>query len=734
MKKIMIFAALAAALTLSSCSKEESRNDVTGELRTVNFTTSTSNTKTIFGDKVSNNYPILWQAGDKVCPSLNFSSPTDATDIPITPVNGGTGASFSGEFPDAATYQFFFVSPAAAFKTLSKADNYIGVEFPGGQTPTATSPDPVAQVLFANTGELTEIPNPVNLTFKHLSAYLHLNIINVNLGGATVQAVNITNEASPIAGRFRYYLDTDAFTAYSPVNTIAITTSSLTDIWCGLAPVDLSSGELTIVVSTDQGTFTKVVHMPASAKLTPGKIAKFTVDMDGVAIVSPVVYTAVTSASQLNYGDKVIIATADPDLAYAMSTSQNTNNRAAAGVTKTADELTNPTDAVEIFKLEEGIIPGHYAFKTTIGTGDNDGYLYAANPEASGSNLLKTKAAVDNSASWDISIGDVTVSETTWENAAIIFADIPSTGRGLIRFNKDDKLYSAYLSTSSQQAVKIYRLTGAASPHFNATLPNGSDITAAAQEVKVYVYGNVAWTAAATGEGASLDVTSGTGNAILTLTVPANTSTESTKAYSVTVSTTAEVATKSYTLDLTQAKKINASGDPVKVYDFFLASAGNNLGSNGSYAGNCDVEIGGITWNVTGVSNSTSYAGWRLGGNNFSNINRTIYSKTALPNEVTKIVVSHSRYNITINSFTLTVHSSASDAANGANPIATLTTTVNKGTQDVPVTCTFQKADATSWAGCYYRLAYNVTNTLSGSSNNKYVEFRGLEIWGYVAD
>ena len=729
MKKIMIFAAIAAALTLSSCTKEEAKNDVTGELRTVNFTTVTSKTKTIFGDKVSNNYPILWQAGDKVRPSLNFSSPADATDLTITPVGGGTGASFSGEFSDAATYQFMFVSPAAAFKTISKANNTVGVEFPGGQTPTATSPDPRAQILFANTGVLTEIPNPVNLTFGHLSAYLHLNITNVNLGGATPQAVNITNEANPIAGRFHYHLDSDTFEAYSPVNTVAITTSSLSDVWCALAPVDLSGGHLIIEVATDQGTFTKTVNMPVSANLTRGKIAKFTVNMDGVALVAPVVYTAVTSASQLNYGDKVIIATAGTDQAYAMSTTQNTNNRGAAGVTKTADELTSPTHAVEVFQLKEGVIPGHFAFKTTVGTGSNDGYLYAANPEPSGSNLLRTKATVDNSASWAVSIGDVTVSETTFKNAAIIFADIPLSGRGLIRFNAEDKLYSAYVSTSSQQAVKLYRLNGAASPYFNATLPDGSDITSVGQKVKVYVFGNVAWTAAVTGEGASLDKTSGTGNAILTLTVPKNTDKVNTKAYSVTVSTTADVATKSYTLDITQAK----SGGLEKVYGFFLPSTPsyNNLGTNGTYAGNCDVVIDGITWNVTGVSNATGYAGWRLGGKKITNTDRAIYSKTALPDNVTKIIVSHSIKTITINSFTLTVHSSAGDAASGANPIATLTTTVTAGTQAEPATCTFQKADETSWAGRYYRLAYNVTNS---SNSNQQIEFRGLEIWGYAAD
>lgn len=730
MKKIMIFAAFVAALLLSSC-KEVIENDApvaSTELITVNFNAAPVQTRTLFGDKNGSKYPVLWQAGDQICPSFNFAAPDSKNYIAITPESGGTSASFNGTFAESADYQFIFVSPAAAFKSCNKTNQTVMVEFPSGQTSTAASPDPAAQILYANTGVIAVIPNPVNLEFEHLTAYLHIQFDNVNLGTATLQAVNVTSADYPLAGRSFYHVDTDTFEASTEIHTVAVTTSTLTDVWCAVCPCDLSSKQLTVVISTDEGTMTKTVTMPASANLTRGKIGKFTVDMDGVGIVAPVVYTAISSASDLNVGDRVIIAAAGEDQAFAMSTAQNTNNRSAAGVSKTDTEISNPTDAVEVFEVENGTIPGHYAFRAT--GAENPGYIYAANPESSGSNILKTKNTKDNSASWAISVEDVTVSEKTWVNATRMFADVPSTGRGLLRFNSNDKLFAAYGNGTTQEAIKIYRLNGAAALSFDATLPNGSDITAAAQDVTVYVWGNVAWTAAASGEGATLDVTSGTGNSILTLSVPANESTASTKAYSVTVTTAAAVGTQSYTLNITQAKKIDAGGDPVSVYSFFLASAGNNLGSNGTYAGNCDVEISNITWNVTGVSNSGDYAGWRLGGKNISGTNRAIYSKTALADEVTKIVVSHSRANITINSFTLTVHSTAGDAATGASPIASLTETVNVGTQAEPATTTFTKADATSWAGCYFRLVYNVTNS---TSTNKYVEFRGLDIWGYPA-
>lgn len=727
MKKSMIFAAFAAALTLSSCIKEV-KDEAPVALRTVQFNALPSDTKTVFGEKSEGKYPVLWQEGDKIACIYNFG---DMVPVDITPSIDGTSASFSGSFADAASYQFLFISPSNVYKSAKEADNTVLVEFPSGQSSTAASPDPAAQILFANTGEITEIPNPVNLNFSHLSAYLHMRFTNVDLGDAVVQAVNVTSEDLNIAGRLNYNYESDAFIEgnTSLFHTISISTTTLDDVWCALRPVDFSGKKLTLVVSTDKGTFTKEVNLPASANLARGRIAKFTVDMSGIPLVSPVIYKAITSVDELNVGDKIILAAAGEDQAYAMSTGQNTNNRSSAGVTKTATEIINPAEAVEIIELEDGIIPGHFALKAT-GT-DNPGYLYAGNQASSGSNVLKTQNNIDNSASWAISIGNVTIGENTWENASILFADIPSTGRGLIRFNATDKLFSAYGSNSSMQAVKIYRLDKVATSNFNVTLPNGNEISSSAQDVPVYIFSNVPWTASVTGD-ATLDVNSGSGPAILTVSVPENADMANAKTYTITVSTTdTTVPVKSFDLVLTQAKKVDTSGDPIKVYSFFLASAGNNLGSSTTYAGVSDIEIGGVTWNVTGVSGSSDYAGWRLGGKSITNTNRSIFSKTAIPHEVTKVVVSHSRKSITINSFTLSVHSSAADAANGANPIATFTQTVNVGTQDVPAINTFEKADATSWAGCFYRITYNVTNT---GTSNKYVEFRGLEMWGYSSE
>ena len=725
MKKTFLFAAFAAALAFAvSCNKVNQAEPETPALRTVQFNALPMDTKTVFGEKNGNKYPVLWTSSDtKVGVSLNYS---DIATLSVTPSSDGSTASFSGKFSESSTYRFMVVSPEPAFKSRNATNKTVLVEFPAGQTSTAASPDANAQILFADTKELPSLPEEIDLQFEHLSAYLHLQFTNVELGDATVQAVNITYEDAAIAGRIFFYPDEDRFEVGSSslFNTIAVSTTTLDDVWCGLCPVDLSGKKLTIVVSTDKGTMSKDVNMPSQAVLTRGKIGKFTVDMSGISLEKPVIYKAVTDKSQLHIGDKVIIAAAEEESAFAMSTGQNGNNRSQIGVNKTLTEITNPTDEVEIIELEDGLIPGQYALKATGAA--NPGYLYAASLDGA-ANYLRTKATVDNSASWTISIEEITISSVTTPHAAVIQADIPEPGHGTLRRNNGDGLFSAYSRNSSQRAVMLYRLDVPAdeSPRFKATLPDGSDINAETQTVRVCVFGNVAWSADVTG-GASLDVTSGTGAAVLTLSVPENTDTENTKTYSVTVTTTASVPTSSYTLTLTQAKKIDTSGDPEKVYSFSL-SKGNNLGTNNSYAGNCDITISGITWNVTGVSNSTSYDGWRLGGKGLTNVPRAIYAKTAIPAEITKIVVTHAAMNITINSFTMSVHSTSADASTGSNPIASITGTASKTDPTV-----FEKSDNKSWAGSFIRLEYNVTNT--DASNNKYVQFKGMEIWGYLAN
>ena len=142
-------------------------------------------------------------------------------------------------------------------------------------------------------------------------------------------------------------------------------------------------------------------------------------------------------------------------------------------------------------------------------------------------------------------------------------------------------------------------------------------------------------------------------------------------------------------------------------------------GSNNAYANNCDITISGITWNLTG--NSTTQP-WRIGGKSLDGVDRTLYSKTAISDNITKIEVTHGAASgITINSWTVIVASDASFST----VVSTLTPTFAAST-----TTTINRPENKDWTGCYYKFVYNVT--VSGTSN-KFLEFSQAKFYKEVS-
>ena len=149
------------------------------------------------------------------------------------------------------------------------------------------------------------------------------------------------------------------------------------------------------------------------------------------------------------------------------------------------------------------------------------------------------------------------------------------------------------------------------------------------------------------------------------------------------------------------------------VYELVPAS-----GSNNSYAGNCDVTIAGIKWNLTG--NSTMQP-WRIGGKGITNQDRALYSKTAMPFNISKIEVTHGTASgITVNSFKVIV----SDAANGAGVEIPVTFKAS-------ATTTIELPAGADYTNKYFKFLYNVTNT--STSSNKYVQFTGAKFYAAQA-
>ena len=428
-KSLLVIAA--AALTTVSCQKNELPIEK-AEGGIVNFNASVLETKTVFGTPSGNSYPTLWTEEDSKV-GIALAGATNFKSADVIAAADGKSASFVytiDEEKDSAPFQFQIVSPSTASLGIS-ADKGINIYFATSQTPSATSVDPAAQVLYAQSDVFDEAPASVDIHFSHVSAYGKLTITGLD-ANAKISSVSLTAEED-WAGRWYYKVADGSFTANSASKTIDIVTSSAEDIWFACAPVDLGGKSLKLTVVTDKGNYVKTVTIPSGKKFEAGKIAKFNVSMSGVTPVAAKEFVLVTSASQLVPGSEVIIAAQKAD--YAISTTQNKSNRGISAITKDGNKIVSPSESVQIFTLEEGSKSGTYAFNA------GNGYIYAAG--GTNDNYLKTKTDLDENGCWAITLND---------GGALIVAQgsTDEKYRGTINYNSSNKLFACYAADKPQ--------------------------------------------------------------------------------------------------------------------------------------------------------------------------------------------------------------------------------------------------------------------------------------------
>ena len=226
---------------------------------------------------------------------------------------------------------------------------------------------------------------------------------------------SLTFSWDAVDGALGYKVSTDGGESYGEPQT------STTYNWTGLEP----EKEYTLYVKAIGNAITISDSDPVSASGTTAE--------EGAA---ESVWALVKDASTLAAGDQIVIVASASD--KALGTTQNDNNRAAIGVTK-SDDTVVIGNTVQIITLETGAVGGTYAFST-----GSAGYLYAASSSA---NHLKTKTALDENGSWSITINA--------SGVATIKANGTKT-RNLLKYNSSSTLFSCY--ASGQDDVSIYRL------------------------------------------------------------------------------------------------------------------------------------------------------------------------------------------------------------------------------------------------------------------------------------
>ncbi len=155
-------------------------------------------------------------------------------------------------------------------------------------------------------------------------------------------------------------------------------------------------------------------------------------------VVVPPSWKLVTDISMLQEGVQIVIAAKNAN--FAISTTQNKNNRGQAAITKNSDGTINaPDSSVQIITLGAGKNAGTWAFN--IGSG----YLYAA---SSSSNYLKTETTLSNNSSWSITV--------TSAGVATVVATGSNT-KNMLLHNPSSSLFSCYGAISNSTAeIVIY--------------------------------------------------------------------------------------------------------------------------------------------------------------------------------------------------------------------------------------------------------------------------------------
>ncbi len=158
-------------------------------------------------------------------------------------------------------------------------------------------------------------------------------------------------------------------------------------------------------------------------------------------------------------------------------------------------------------------------------------------------------------------------------------------------------------------------------PIFTVGSPNPATVAAAGGEATVSVSSNVSWTAAIkSGTGASItEGTTGSNSGTVKVLFTANTDTTNGRSVTVTVSTTADVATKSYDVVFNQSP---AGGANESVETFSGFSSTNNSYTAPAATGTYNsTEVTGLIWSYAGTAHNQNATKFILGRYNGSNAN-----------------------------------------------------------------------------------------------------------------
>lgn len=434
MKKLYFGLVALAALSFSSCQKDQEVNVPEKNMVTVTLIADKAGEETkAAAVEEDSKVTYKWTDADKSNLKLFAVTSGDDNKEVLTEVANPTisVSSDNKTLTITATVEENTTLRAVVAGELTKDTNKPKIKV--NQSPATDNFDPNTDVLVADDVTVSEA-NELLLTFRRQAVVAKMTLKNM-VAGEKVNKVTISSEKD-LTGYYDYpdakmkgqskeitvkYDDVkvDASTKEFPVYFVAMPNEGHT---------------LTVTVKTDQYTYTKTFGNGA-IDFSLGGFARFGVNLSGSG--EPVVST--------DYSGDWVITGMNGENAYAMMAYVSGNNTPALGVKLDTDKEEIATTKVNEIKMHfEKVAEGDYAGMYTIAD-VNGNYFYAASASA---NQMKADKPETKTADYYWAVSEE--SDGTYS----IIAE-KSSNHNVMQFNSGNSIFSCYTS-ASQKAVTLY--------------------------------------------------------------------------------------------------------------------------------------------------------------------------------------------------------------------------------------------------------------------------------------
>ena len=584
MKKALIFAGLAAAtLSFVGCNKEA---DLAPNGRKVGIVLNNVETRTVNNGMLTN-----WEEGDALnvfyaaAGTTEYSANTQFT-VDDAASNHATG---TAELT-AAAYDWYLLYPYDSHVTTPAniKNGYLTVGSASNKTQTQAGLDSKAHLAGENLPVYGVVKNvavdkPIEVSMKHVTSVVAVNLTNGTNKPLKVDEISFTapedivgtyyinfaGDELVFTGSGSGYVSSTATLAVTGDNTIAAGASA--KFYLAIKPFQAKAGDkLVLKISADAGVVEKELALQSVVEFKSGVIKPMNID-----------YKNPSSLPTITISDIASTITGSSD-----SFEGKLDGATVTFVSGANAFIQDETGGILLYQSGHTLKAGDLLSGTVRGTGKvfnglkemtsltvetvKSGQPIPAPVELT---LAQLNKSYDDYVSVLVKVKGVTV-PAAFSNRNATMTDGDETlalrdqinGLTISAGKYDIVGYPSYYNNPQFGVWAQDNIISAGSVNIFNVDPQQIDVAATETSAEINVTGNVDWTAEAT-EGATLDKASGNGEAVITVSFPANTDSDKTKEYTVFVRTTATGVNDEFEVNITQAKA-DPAGEKTVTVDF----------------------------------------------------------------------------------------------------------------------------------------------------------------------